>query len=169
MTLVKTSIEIIDQLRGLLVQINAEDYSKELSVLSKNTIGKHVRHVLEFYECLQNGIVLKEINYDARQRNLKLESNPTYALEICDGLKALLEQNEADRPMRLLMDYGKSELASVDTTYYRELAYNIEHAVHHFAIIGIAVKNELQHIGLASNFGIAYSTVKYQESQQCAQ
>jgi hypothetical protein len=119
--------------------------------------------------CLQNGIVLHEINYDARQRNLALESNPVYASQICESLRSLIEGNSDDQDMVLVMDYGKDDQAKVRTTYFRELAYNIEHAVHHFAIIAIAVKNELKHIRLAENFGIAYSTVKFQESQKCAQ
>ena len=54
----------------------------------------------------------------------------------------------------------------IESNYYRELMYNIEHCIHHQAIIKIA----LLHLGkteIVENFGIAKSTIEYR--RQCAQ
>jgi hypothetical protein len=51
MTLVKTSFEILGQLKALLQQLNEQEYQQPLNVLSGNSIGKHVRHVLAKWHC----------------------------------------------------------------------------------------------------------------------
>jgi hypothetical protein len=66
------------------------------------------------------------------------------------------------------MEYHPNENFHVNSTYFRELVYNIEHAIHHFAIMAIAVKSNFQEVTLAENFGTAYSTIQFQE-KQCAQ
>lgn len=169
MTINKTSLTIFQQLLDLLNQLNNDEYTREMDLLSKNSISKHVRHIIEFYECLFNGLNTKEINYDSRKRNADIENNLEYTIQICKNIQSLLEKHTNDTELTLVVDYGEDNCTSLKTTFFRELAYNIEHAIHHFAIIHIAVKNQLHDVQLASNFGIAYSTVKYQESQQCAQ
>jgi hypothetical protein len=54
----------------------------------------------------------------------------------------------------------------VQTNYFRELLYNLEHSIHHQALIKVAVlKNK--NIQLCSEFGVAKSTIEYRT--QCAQ
>jgi hypothetical protein len=168
MTLIKTNLEILAQLKNLLLQFTNEQYAQPLPVLSENTIGKHVRHVVEFYECLLKGIHQEEINYDKRERNLQIETNIAYTINIIEGISAALEQQKVDVPIKLAMEYQANETFHVNSTYFRELVYNIEHAIHHFAIIAIAVKSSFPEINLAENFGTAYSTIQFQE-KQCAQ
>jgi len=50
---------------------------------------------------------------------------------------------------------------------HRELQYNIEHAVHHLAIIKIGVKTLEDSFKLDDNFGIAASTIRNKNA--CAQ
>lgn len=169
MTLLTTSVEIIKQLKHLVGQLSEEQYTRKIDVLSSNTIGKHIRHIVEFYECLMKGIPGGVIDYDARERNLNLETDTVHTKHILDGMLAILEDVKEDQPLTLAISYSDSYKNRIQTTLYRELAYNIEHAVHHFAIISIAIKQEFPMIKVDPNFGIAYSTVKYQESQQCAQ
>ena len=40
------------ELKSILNQVKDSDYSKTLMILENGTLGRHVRHVLEFYECL---------------------------------------------------------------------------------------------------------------------
>jgi hypothetical protein len=67
----------------------------------------------------------------------------------------------------LELSHTKSDEDSVKikSSLERELAYNIEHAIHHMAIIKIALKTLFPKVKLADNFGVAYSTVRYQESK----
>ncbi len=168
MTLIKTNLEILTQLKALLKQFNNEQYAKPLDVLSSNTIGKHVRHVIEFYECLLKGIHQAKVNYDKRERNLQLETDVEYTIKMIESIEAAIEQQKTDVAICLEVEYQENVCSEVDSTFFRELVYNIEHAIHHFAIIAIAIKASYPEIALAKNFGIAYSTIQYQDNQ-CAQ
>jgi RNA-binding protein YhbY len=54
----------------------------------------------------------------------------------------------------------------IDTNYNRELLYNLEHCIHHQALIKVAVlQNDA--ITIDANFGVARSTIEYRK--QCAQ
>jgi hypothetical protein len=61
-------------------------------------------------------------------------------------------------------DVSKDEFITIATNYSRELVYNIEHAVHHMALIKIGVREAASYIDLPSDFGIAASTIRYKES-----
>ncbi|HEX8061527.1 MAG TPA: hypothetical protein VF473_11360, partial [Cyclobacteriaceae bacterium] len=52
------------------------------------------------------------------------------------------------------------EESTVETTYYRELVYNLEHAVHHMAVIKIAIRSTTL-IDIPVDFGVAAATIKY--------
>ncbi|TAG65626.1 MAG: DinB family protein, partial [Runella slithyformis] len=52
------------------------------------------------------------------------------------------------------------------TTLSRELVYIAEHAIHHLAILKIALRAHFPDIALPVHFGVAYSTVQYQNSIQ---
>ncbi len=168
MTLIKTNIEILKQLKIVLTQYSNEEYSQPLTLLSNNSIGKHVRHVIEFYECLFKGIHLAEVNYDKRERNLLLESDLIYTINMVDLIIEQLERKTNDLSILLVQEFGENEAVNIQSSYFRELAYNIEHAIHHFAIISIANKSLYPHIQLPENFGTAYSTIQYQ-TKQCVQ
>jgi hypothetical protein len=77
---------------------------------------------------------------------------------------------DESRKLKLNANYSNDSLFqnTVETSAGRELVYNIEHAIHHIAMIKIAVINLLPHIKLPDNFGVAYSTIFYRE-KECAQ
>ena len=59
---------------------------------------------------------------------------------------------------------GESQF-QIRSNYHRELAYNVEHAIHHMALIKIGVKENAPYVQLPDDFGIASSTIRYKKQQ----
>jgi uncharacterized damage-inducible protein DinB len=155
---------ILNQLSTLVDQITADDFARPVESLSNATIGQHLRHTLEFFLCFQQGYQNGLINYDNRGHDKLIESDKFIARaaigKISDFIAAL-----QDKPLKLEAgyDFGKDLFVTIDTNATRELVYNIEHAVHHMAIMKIGVREIAAYIALPSDFGIAASTVRYKE------
>ena len=165
-----TSINILCQLEELILKLSDKQYTESLECLMDNSVGKHIRHILEFYELMIDGFENGEINYDKRNHDKALENDRDLAIEKINSFKVLLESFDTDRSIDLETSYylesDKTEV--VKSSILRELVYNIEHAIHHMAIIKIGILNSFKKITLDEKFGIAYSTIKYKE-KTCAQ
>lgn len=164
MTLLQqTNQHILTQLRDLINTVSYEAYSSPLALLHGSSVGQHVRHTLEFYQCLFEQVPLGFVDYDARNRDLRLETDLAFSTVFVEQLMEWLNQPIEEVYLSMKVFFGE-ESQEVQTTLTRELVYMAEHAIHHFAIIKIALKEEFPEITLPSNFGVAYSTIKYQKS-----
>lgn len=169
MLLARATFDILNQIQILLEQLEPEEYASPLAILNQNTIGKHVRHVVEFYTCLQSGLQVGLVDYDARKRDLELEINMDYVKETINKISASIVNNRKDIALNLrICPNTDGDHVDVPTTYFRELGYNIEHVIHHLALIKIAINENFSDVQLPENFGVAYSTIKYQQ-EICAQ
>lgn len=168
MQLKATGKVILNQIIELTNQLNDAEYSAELELLNGNTIGKHVRHVVEFFDLLVSGSADGLINYDKRKHEPLFETNTKATIEKIRFLTDGVDELKPDNEVILEVSYGKTDGDSVQikSSLERELAYNIEHAIHHMAIIKIAVQTVFPKVKLAENFGVAYSTVRYQRSEK---
>lgn len=155
---------LLKQLSDLLSELNEHSYSAGLSVLNGNSIGKHVRHILDLYECLIQGTEKGIINYDARKREVKIETSPSVALERLQEIQVKVENLDLNKEIQMIQKLGEVEV-QLKSQVQRELLYNIEHTVHHLAIIRIGIEQSFPQIEIPDNFGIAFSTLNYRESQ----
>ena len=157
---------IFVQLSDSLGQLSSLQYSQPCSTLFNNTIGQHVRHIIELFQCLENGYGSGIVNYEKRKRDTLIESDKELAgrllLEIHRGL------GKPNKTLTLEASYDEhaSEPIAIETNYFREVAYNLEHTIHHMALIRVGI-TEISNIQLPDDFGVASSTVKYRK--QCAQ
>ncbi len=161
---------ILKQLSDVIDQIAEEDFRKP-SVELNATIGQHLRHTLEFFICLEQGYGHGVINYDKRLHNKAMENDKFIALHTIRQVQEFVTVNQADKPLQLEVGYSPSSDAcvSVSTNYMRELIYNIEHAVHHMAIMKIGIREVAGYVALPSDFGIAVSTIRYKEAELSVQ
>ncbi|GAB2583930.1 DinB family protein [Spirosoma areae] len=164
MSLKSASTDIMMQLAEVIGQLTDEDYARPLAVLSGNTIGKHVRHILEFYELLVNSAQTGQLNYDRRQRDLRLEVDTDEALRRIGSIDRAIHWLDLNQSLHLEADLSVSgdETIQIPSSFARELLYNVEHAIHHMALIQVAVQNEFPAVELPQHFGVAYSTVQHQ-------
>jgi hypothetical protein len=163
----QNTINILQQVANLVKQIDDNHYSEQLDLLSKNTIAKHVRHILELYVQLIAGLPQNEINYEKRERNLLLEHNRNYTINFINDLKTSILSLETNLETVQLRTLIQNDELLVKTSLERELVYNLEHTIHHMAIMQIACNHCFKYIVLEKNFGVAYATVQYNNT--CAQ
>lgn len=166
MHLIETSNSILDQLSDLAIQLNDDEFCSELSLLSGNTIGKHMRHIIEFFEMLITGSDDGLVNYDMRDHNPKLEKDRLLMIDRIRYIKNKIGKLELGRDTFLEVSYTHcdEDRIRLKSSIARELAYNIEHAVHHMAIIQISIQTLFPSISLPAQFGVAFSTIRFRES-----
>ena len=154
------------QLSATLENLSVEQYAKPRGQLFGNTIGQHVRHIIELFQCLENGYSAGLVNYEKRKRDLAIETDPVLA---CSQLKDIYGRlNRPNKELQLEASYDEhlTDYVLIRTNYEREIAYNLEHTIHHMALIRVGV-TEVSTIVVPDEFGVASSTIKYRRS--CAQ
>jgi hypothetical protein len=171
MNLDKACCNILKQLTDLTHQISEKDFTKPVQSLGNSTIGQHLRHTLEFFICLEQGFEQGTINYDKRAHDKLIESDKFLALSTLNKITEFVLSPPSNKTLKLeaAYDLNKEEFITIETNFLRELVYNIEHAVHHMAIIKIGVREVAPQIVLPHDFGIAASTIRYQEAAATAQ
>ncbi len=170
MTLQIACTNILNQLSSLINQISEQDFTKPATSLSNSTLGQHMRHTLEFFICFENGFDKGLINYDKRAHDKLIETDKFLAIAAIQRIQDFVSKNQEDRPLKLEVGYdlSKEDFVLVDTNYTRELVYNIEHAVHHMAIMKIGIREVAPYVTLAPDFGIAASTIRHKEASVTA-
>ena len=154
------------QLTASVGQLTDEQYVHQCQTLTGATIGKHVRHVIELFQSLQNGYEDGIVNYDSRKRDIRIENEKQLALSLLNEIRADLNKKDKDLSLETSYDEDSGEVVFIKTNYNREIVYNLEHAIHHMALIRIGI-NEVSSVELPENFGVAPSTIRYR--QECAQ
>ncbi|GAB4448619.1 MAG: hypothetical protein OHK0036_04330 [Bacteroidia bacterium] len=153
----------LKSIKKLLIQITNEQYNYK-SIILNSTIGQHVRHVLEFYLCLMEKPTKNFVSYDERKRDWKIESDKAYAIYTIDKINSNLLFFQEDKPVILKSNYSEDNSNNIETLHSsckRELAYCLEHSIHHQAIIRV-ILNEQNILHLVDeNFGFAPSTIRY--------
>ncbi len=163
----KTSIDkAFAQIENILNHLSDAEYSMPSSILLNASIGQHVRHIIELFIELNKGYECGTVNYEKRKRDYRIETEKHFAVVLLHDI--LNKAQKEDKPLILeacFNDNGEEKVC-MNTNYYRELAYNIEHAIHHMALIRVGI-HELSNIRVDENFGIAPATIKYRKA--CAQ
>ena len=165
--LLKQPIEdVFIQLSDVLEKLNDTEYRQPSRILFNATIGQHVRHIIELFQCMETGYTAGVVNYEKRKRDYRIESERDFAAR---SLRKIFRN--ISKPNKAITleaeDYNETvETVTIPSNYYREMAYNLEHTIHHMALIRVGV-NDVSGITLPDEFGLAYSTIKYR--QLCAQ
>ncbi|WP_154658346.1 hypothetical protein [Eisenibacter elegans] len=158
--------EDLIRLRQLIALLTVEQYRQPCEWLSQATIGQHIRHILSFYDCVLRQMPKGCICYDQRNRDIRLEHNPSFAIHILEQLLPLLQYYQEDQDLQLTASYAPTmeaqEEAYCSTSYFRELSYCLEHSVHHQALIKIGLREQSLLLLIDEAFGVAAATLRYQ-------
>jgi len=156
----------LEELQTSLNLLSDEEYSLPMELLSGSTMGQHYRHLIEFLICLKDAQLDGIVDYDARRRDIDLETSRLNAIEKISSLMHWIDNISANRPLLLEVSYGYDQPVptQLNTDLYREFAYNLEHCVHHMALIKIGFRQLKKHDQLSTHFGVASSTTRHQQS-----
>ncbi len=158
--------ENLNEIKKVLVKLTNEQYKQQSSTLFGASIGQHVRHILEFYQNVLIGLDSKTVNYDSRERNLLIETDTKFTIQMIDEICSKLKENISDESMILEGNFCAEEgkQIQIKTSFLRELAYCLEHSIHHQALIKVGLL-EVNCLGfIDETFGLAPATIRYRKA-----
>lgn len=148
----------------LLRGVTTEHYSAHVPMALGGSIGTHYRHCLDHFVSLLRTGTGPVVDFDLRDRDPRIETDPDQALALTRIIRDALAQWKPEDLARTVgtrceISYAPGTSPVTGSTLGRELAYAIAHAIHHFAII--AILGRLQGIELPEEFGMAPSTLAH--------
>lgn len=161
--MIQQSVQTLEQLKIVLTQLPDGIYSKPCETLSGSSIGQHTRHVIELFQCLLKSYDSESLCYDDRDRDKTIETSIETAKRAISAI-----QNDLDKPNKAItikQQFSGDEV-EVSSNYYREVMYNLEHTIHHKALIKVGIKSFCD-MELPHGFGVAPSTIAFEKA--CAQ
>ena len=155
---------VLDQGIRLLESLHQTEVTQVLPLANGATIGGHYRHGLEHFRQLLSGLEAGTIDYDARNRDLLVESDRLEAIRATKNLKSSLKRlskHSSEDPLEVKcgITYGDDDAGDASSTLGRELIFCISHAIHHYAMIALILRSEQK--TLPEGFGVAPSTVRH--------
>ncbi|MBT5926808.1 MAG: hypothetical protein HOH33_09330 [Verrucomicrobia bacterium] len=163
-SIAESAVQILRQGLGMLTLVSLEHYGTKVPLAFNATMGGHYRHCLEHFQILLNGMHSGVVNYDARDRNEKIEEDILFAKQVTmDLIDRLYEvqDDQLDITLSVLSQthYEIADHQKAESTLKRELMYGVAHAIHHYALI--AVMAGYLKVELPEDFGVAPSTLHY--------
>ena len=163
--LAKENIGILSQAVNLIEGLNDKVYTNNDIPPYQSGVGKHIRHVVDFYKAFLKPPEDKT-DYDDRDRSVTVETDRMQAIEAIRMVISSLEAiQDADLRVKSKNDdggYRPKAFAYSDSSIGRELQFLASHTVHHFAMIAFILVQQ----GYTPNhdFGVAASTLIHWES-----
>jgi uncharacterized damage-inducible protein DinB len=148
----------------------ARDHQRCAPAVFNSTSGGHLRHVIEHYTALLDGLEAGIVDYERRARDAQMEADATAAARALELIGVRLENlREADdRPLRVRAETTGDEVPPVwcTSSLQRELEFLLSHTVHHYALV--ATIGRLQGHEPGAEFGMAPSTLKFRRAEASA-
>ncbi|MBP8793232.1 MAG: DinB family protein [Lutibacter sp.] len=125
----------------LLHNISDTEYSDTTVAPYYSSIGTHIRHILDVFDCIFEGMESGNINLINRKRNeqaeLETEMGILYFSEIMEKLHNL-PQYDLNKIVKVTDDLGMG-VVTANYTFIGILIQAHSHAIHHFASVGYVI------------------------------
>ncbi len=167
--LVEANVLWLRQAEEVLDQISDNTYVASPPVLAPHRVGGHMRHILEFYECFLDGLSSSHVDYDARKRDVTVETSRRAALTRIGAIIDALQSKPvlcSDSVIWVRMEDSvqlRVEESFMVSSIGRELQTLSSHTIHHFALIAMTLR--LLGYEVDRDFGVAPSTLRHMTSQ----
>ena len=130
-------------LRGvnLINVITDAQYSDKSVAPYYSSIGGHMRHILDIFDCIFEGLESRKVDLAARKRNELVEEYTVHGLQYFESIITKLNTLEScnfDEIVEVKDDLGLGEVTA-NYTLASALIQAHSHATHHFASIGYII------------------------------
>lgn len=155
-----------------LIDLVDDDYSR-IPKTALSPIGKHVRHIVDHLWAFQEGMRTGCVDYNVRHRDTALETEPKFAENALHKFIAWFKAESLQRQdITVISEISASHLEQVriPSSINRELAYLINHTLHHVAYASVLARS--MGIAVPQYLGTAPATASYLRAQgkaPCAQ
>jgi hypothetical protein len=163
--LLTLNVRWLRQALDLLARVDDRRFLTSPKGLAPHRMCSQLRHVIEFYECFLDGLESAHIDYDARKRDLAIESSPAAAATRICSIIDRLETDPALHYDNVLFVRAEDADGMLLTDPYlissvaRELAVLSSHTIHHFALIAMTLC--AHGMPMDPDFGVAPSTLRF--------
>jgi uncharacterized damage-inducible protein DinB len=156
---------LLSDLRDVIGLLLVPHYRAQPAARVSGSVGAHVRHTLDHVAALLSAIEGNELRYDYRQRGTTVEIDPLTGVNEIERLLFRLdclghldhESLDAGVSLSTLLDPCQPAV-SVRTTLAREVAFVIQHTIHHCALVAVLL--EWQGVRVPYGFGVAPATAR---------
>ncbi len=150
----------VQQINHVIAQLGPNDYRFPLPEFEGGSLGQHFRHILEFFQCLEQGFESGTVDYAARNRNPMYENHPEIAAAAFDAFAHALPKFDLAQSVAVRAEFGSDDRPCYDSTIGRELLFVYDHAIHHLAIIKIGLICHFPQVQADKDLGVSPSTIK---------
>ncbi len=173
--LIEDNVTLLRQGRELIEDLPSTAYAEGRDDLGLSGIGPHIRHVTDFYlrflgayDAEPEGGQARRVDYDARARDPRTETDPEHALEVLATIMVRLRRlpERLERLQGQALEVRGDDSSWMPSTAPRELLSLLGHTIHHFALMAVLVRAG----GGAppQGFGVAPSTLRHWADQRAA-
>lgn len=130
--------ENLNKASQLLQSLEEEKYIDESIAPYHSSIGSHIRHILDFFNCIFEGIDANKIDLTTRKRDERISTNISFALESISKVQQTMltfSNTNTDYLVHVTDNLGQGNV-TVEYTLESILTHANSHAVHHYAVIG---------------------------------
>lgn len=132
--------ECLHELATLLEATADADYAWQHPSGVSGTVGAHVRHCLDHVHAVLERVTDDRLTYDHRQRATRSEQDRGYAIEQLHHAVRALSDSGGQLEHHLTLDVQVDRdgtTVSVGSSFGRELAFVLQHTIHHQALIAL--------------------------------
>lgn len=157
----------LEQELDLLAVLSAEYYRAPTDGFYTSSVGMHLRHNIGHFTAFFDGLDVRRIDYECRERNTMIEESREVAAEQIRKymlqLDALRSHEEITLEVREESEAGVLHRDWLPSSLGRELQFLLGHTVHHNALIAMIAHG--RGVALPASFGVAPSTQRYEQGK----
>ncbi|MBT8267644.1 MAG: hypothetical protein KJN59_00340 [Bacteroidia bacterium] len=123
--------------KSILTELTDEQLTDASVPPYYSCVGTHIRHILDFYRCIDNGLEAAEVDLTSRNRNSIIENNRIKALNEVEAIYKMMDnwsRFKQDKKIMVIDDLGSGK-QRIDYTLAALTAQANSHTIHHFALI----------------------------------